>query len=69
MERIRQHVLQAIPELKKISKSTIRRLVLPPQKNRKAAGRYTGLVEAKLPTKRNDLSLKEHKDFHFTCAQ
>ena len=69
IENIRRHVLQAIPELKKISKSTIRRLLLPPQKNTNAACRYTGLVEAKLPLKRNDLSLKEHKDFHFTCAQ
>jgi len=69
IEKIRRHVLQAIPELKKISKSTRRHLLLPPQKNMKAACRYTGLVEAKLPLKRNDLSLKEHKDFHFTCAQ
>ena len=69
IEKIHRHVLQAFPELKKISKSTIRRLLLPPQKNRKAASRYTGLVEAKLPPKRNDLSLKEHKDCHFTCAQ
>ena len=69
IEMIRRPVLQAIPELKKISKSTIRRLLLPPQKNRKAACRYTGLVEAKIPPKRNDLSLKKHKDFHFTCAQ
>ena len=32
IEMICRHVLQAIPELKKISKSTIRRLLLPPQK-------------------------------------
>ena len=69
IEQIRRHVLYKIPEIQKISKSTIRRLLLPPQKSRKAASRYAGLVEAKLPPKRNDLTVKEHKDFHFTCAQ
>ena len=36
IEMIRRHVLQAIPELKKISKSTIRRLLLPPQKKQES---------------------------------
>ena len=62
-------MLQTIPEVKNVSKSTIRRFLLPPQKNRKAASRYTGLVEAKVPPKRNDLTVNEHADFHFTCAQ
>lgn len=62
-------MLRTIPEVKNVSKSTIRRLLLPPQKNRKAASRYTGLVEAKVPPKRNDLTVNEHADFHFTCAQ
>ena len=64
IEQIRRHVPQTIPEVKNISKSTIRRLLPPPQKNRKAASRYTGLVKAKVPPKRNDLIVNEHKDFH-----
>ena len=69
IEQIRRHVLSRIPEIQRISQSTIRRLLLPPQKNRKAAKRYGGLVAAKIPPKKNDLMLSEHKDFHFTCAQ
>lgn len=68
-EDIHRHLLQTIPELKNISKSNVRRLLLPPQKNRKAASKDADLIEAKVPPKWNDLTVNEHKDFHFICAQ
>lgn len=50
-EDIHRHLLQTIPELKNISKSNVRRLLLPPQKNRKAASKDADLIEAKVPPK------------------
>ena len=69
LSAIRSHVLREIPSLKEISVHTIHRLLLPPNKNRKASKRYKGLVDAKRPPKRNDLVCKTHPDFHYTSAQ
>ena len=52
LSAIRSHVLREIPSLKEISVHTIHRLLLPPNKNRKASKRYKGLVDAKRPPKR-----------------
>ena len=69
LSAIRSHVLREIPSLKEISVHTIHRLLLPPNKNRKAAKRYKSLIDAKRPPKRNDLTCKTHPDFHYTSAQ
>ena len=66
IEKIRRHVLQAIPELKKISKSTIRRLLLPPQKNTKAA---CWACWSKTSTEKKWPFLERAQRFRFTCAQ
>ena len=58
VDQIRKHFLQRIPELPAIPTSTIRRLLLPPNKNRNASKSYIGLVSAKRPPKRNDLVIK-----------
>lgn len=50
-EDIHGHVLQTVPELKNIPKSNIRRLLLPPQKNKKAASKDAGVIEPKVPPK------------------
>ena len=69
LEAIRSHVLREIPSLKQISVHTIHRLLYPPNKNQKAAKRYKGFIDAKRPPKRNDLTSKTHRDFHYTTAQ
>ena len=69
LSAIRSHVLIEIPSLKEISVHAIHRLLLLPNKNRKASKCYKGLIDAKWPPKRNDLVCKTHHDFHYTCAQ
>ena len=54
-------VLREIPAPKKISVHTIHRLLLLPNKNRKACKRCKSLVDAMRPPKRND--------FHYTLPQ
>lgn len=67
--QIPRHVLSRIPEILTISKSTIRPLLPSPHKSQRAAKRYGRLVAAKLPPKRNHMTLSKQKDFLFTCAQ
>lgn len=69
LSAIRSHVLREIPSLKEISVHTIHCLLLPPNKNRKAAKHYQSLIDAKRPPKRNDLTCRTHPNFHYTSAQ
>ncbi|CAF4857505.1 unnamed protein product [Rotaria magnacalcarata] len=55
-------------KINKISNSTIRRYFLPPKKNIQSSEFYKSHILAKIPQKRNSKSIKEHCDFHFTCA-
>ena len=52
-----------------ISRNTVHRLMLPHRKNTTAGKRYKGLVNARVPPKKNSGEKKRHPDFHFTCAQ
>ena len=49
LEELKSHVLKTVPSLDKISVSTIRRTMLPPDKKTNASERYTGKVPAKIP--------------------
>ncbi|CAF3268778.1 unnamed protein product [Rotaria socialis] len=55
-------------KINKISNSTIRRYFLPPKNNIQSSKFYKSHILAKIPQKRNSKSIKEHCDFHFTCA-
>ena len=71
LEQIRQHLLDCVPGLKThgISRSTVHRLMLPPRRKTQAAKQYKGLVQARVPCKKNTATRAEHPDLHFTRAQ
>lgn len=68
LQQIRSHLLGEFPALK-ISKASVHRLMVAPNKHRRAARLYKGLVNAKIPRKENTASATEHVDLHFTMAQ
>ena len=55
LSSIRQHLLDEVPGLKEhgISVNTVARLMNPPRHKTIAAGRYQGLITARVPGKKN----------------
>lgn len=66
---IRKHLYEAIPGLKQagIDVRTIRHLMVPPNESVRSAARYFRLINANIPSKRNDVR-KINKDGHWTMA-
>ena len=56
LKDIREHLLQHVPGLREhgISLDTIHHLMVAPRKNSSRSFRYKGLIDAKIPKKRND---------------
>lgn len=69
MAQIAAEVVRRIPALKSISTTTIARTLLAPNKNHRNSTRYKGLVEARVPPKRNNANPNEHIDTHYCRAQ
>ena len=44
-------------------------LIKTTKKNTIASKRYKGLINARIPSKRNNNEKITHEDFHFTCSQ
>ncbi|CAF1267476.1 unnamed protein product [Didymodactylos carnosus] len=63
------HLKDQYPQIKNISESTIRRLMLPPCSNRKAAIYYKPKIIGKVVSKRNSRPSSINKDSHFASAQ
>ena len=62
---LRLHLVDQIEDLPlKFSNSTVRRLMQPPNKGRKAAQRYKGLIDARVGKKENTVA-KEHVNSHY----
>ena len=69
LEQIREHILQELPELMDISRSTVHYLMIPPRKGIVAAANYKCLVDARIPkTGRNDYR-ENHANQHFLVAR
>lgn len=51
---IKKHVIGNVPGLQSVSRSTIHRMMNPPPKGTINAKRYTGLVDARVPPKKNN---------------
>ncbi|CAF1263946.1 unnamed protein product [Adineta ricciae] len=66
---IKKRLMRKYSKINKMSNSTVRRYFLPPKSNTQSSKFYKGRISAKIPQKRNSQSIKEHNDFHFTCAQ
>ncbi|CAF4545828.1 unnamed protein product [Rotaria socialis] len=67
-KHIKKRLMKKYSKINKISNSTIRRYFLPPKNNIQSSKFYKSHILAKIPQKRNSKSIKEHCDFHFTCA-
>ena len=52
-----------------ISRHTVHRLMNAPRKKTCASKRYKGLINARVPPKRNTKEKTTHKDFHYTSSQ
>jgi len=52
-----------------VSRHTIHRLMQPPRRSTHASKLYKGLVNARVPPKRNTKEKAIHPDFHYTCSQ
>jgi hypothetical protein len=68
-KHIKKRLLKKYAKINKMSNSTVRRYFLPPKSSIQSSKYYKSRILAKIPQKRNSQSLKEHSDFHFTCAQ
>lgn len=70
LEDIRQHLLDSVPGLKErgISKDAVHHLMVAPRKNTVRAERYKGLVDAKVPGKRNQYR-ENSANQHFLFAR
>ncbi|UJR18766.1 hypothetical protein I4U23_005672 [Adineta vaga] len=68
-KHIKKRLLKKYSKISKMSNATVRRYFLPPKYNIKSSKFYKSRILAKIPQKRNSKSIKEHDDFHFTCAQ
>jgi len=67
LKDITNHVFKTLGV--KISRKAVHYLLKPPKKNTIASKRYKGLINARIPPKRNNNEKKTHEDFHFTCSQ
>ncbi|CAF1400768.1 unnamed protein product [Rotaria sordida] len=67
-KHIKKRLMKKYSIINKISNSTVRRYFLPPKNNIQSSKYYKSRILAKIPQKRNSQSIKEHNDFHFTCA-
>ena len=67
---LKNHLLEHVPGLKEhgISCDTIHHLMVPPRKNSGRAHRYKGLIDAKIPKKRNDYR-EDSENQHFLFAR
>ena len=52
-----------------VSRDYVHRLLEAPRKQTTASKRFKGLVNARVPPKRNTKEKITHVDFHYTCAQ
>ena len=70
LQAVRDHLLETVPGLKDkgISKSTVHYLFQARRKGTIHAKRFKGLVNARVPMKRNDIR-KTHQDAHFCNSQ
>jgi len=68
-KHIKKRLMKKYSKINKMSNSTVRRYFLPPKNNIQSSKFYKSRILAKIPQKRNSQSIKEHSDFHFTCAQ
>lgn len=70
LEDIRKQVLREIPEIINwgISVDTIHRMFMPPNRRNKAHKLYKGLIDAKVPGKRNNMRL-DNLNAHACAAQ
>ena len=70
LKNIRNHLLDQFPELKEvgIQRDTIHFLMAPPRKNSSPSCRYKGLVDARVPTKRNCYR-QDSANQHFLSAR
>ena len=67
LENIVNHVKRTLGIA--LSRDTVHRTMNPPRKNTHASKRYKGLINARVPPKRNTKEKKTHPDFHYTSAQ
>ena len=65
---LRDEVAQKVPEVDGISTATIRRLFVAPNKRRAASSRYSGIIDAKIGVKLNDIS-RSNPDSHYCRTQ
>lgn len=71
LEAIKQHLIGSFPKLKTdgISTTTIRYLMMAPNKHRRTSSKYKGLINARVPPKSNSARSSEHSDTHYCRAQ
>lgn len=68
LREIRDHLVSTVPGLNTISINSVARLMQPPRRGTVAGTRYRGVVEARVPGKRNQYR-EFHKDQHYLFAQ
>ena len=66
--QIRSHLRIKFPDLS-ISKSTIHRLLVAPNAHRRSARLYRGIVNLRIPSKKNTATACDAADLHYTMAQ
>ena len=67
LQNIVDHVRQKLGI--SVSRNTIHRLMKAPRQNTIASKRFKGLINARVPPKRNTKEKQTHRHFHYTCAQ
>jgi len=67
LKDIANHVYKSIGV--SVSRHTIHRLMQPPRRKTTASKLYKGIVNARVPPKRNTKEKHNHPDFHYTCSQ
>lgn len=65
---IKKHVIGNVPGLQSVSRSTIHRMMNPPPKGTINAKRYTGLVDARVPPKKNNAT-QDHVDYSYAAVK
>jgi len=71
LDAIKQHLIETFPKLKTegISTTTIRYLMVAPNKRYRTSSNYKSLINAKVPPKSNSARDSEHIDTHYCRAQ
>ena len=71
LKQIREHLFDCIPGLKEkgICLDSIHRLMLPPRRKTIRSSQFKGLVNARVPAKKNDATTNVHQDLRYSQCQ